>query len=128
MQSTLDLAARVLASPCAFALRSFGVALGLLVPLAVVLHWYSNRAGEPSERRARTIHTVIPLILLVLACLAQHFADICRTDAVCRQGVDLNCTGANPLIYQSAAIVSAIAAVACGGLEIRRRYRLRARG
>jgi hypothetical protein len=81
-------------------LRIFGVwavSMGLLAPLG---HWYTKRTPDRAEVLARTKRIVIALIALNGAFLMQHFADICRTSAPCRAGIDLNCSGLRPAMYQ----------------------------
>jgi hypothetical protein len=114
-------------SDCSAPLRVLLTGAAATLLLMMLMHWYLRRAREPAERHRRTRVLITTFVPLCGAMLLLHFVSLCSLDPACREGVDLNCHGRNPLLYEGAAIGLMIAALAsilfeCG-YRIMRRWR-----
>jgi hypothetical protein len=118
-------------SDCAAPLRVLFAGAASTLLLMMLLHWYLRRAHEKAEQIRRTRMLITTFVPLCGTMLLLHLVSLCSLDPSCREGVDLNCHGRNPQLYEGAAICLLITALAsilfeCG-YRIVRRWRQSAR-
>ena len=91
---------RRLGSDCAQPIRILLIGGAACFLFMAAAHWYSNRAEERNEKRRRIFVLFAASVMAFAGVMFLQFASICTLDPGCRKGVDLNCTGPFPRIYE----------------------------